>query len=87
MYAAPVATCMTRHLDVMGAREQAGPVTTYMTRQKAILTTALPLALPLKIFPETGPVLTVVYPKRTLKKKSNALPRTCLYPGQSLEIA
>ncbi len=71
MYAAPMATCMTMRLDVMGAQEHADPVTTCMTRQKAIPTTALPLALPLKTFPRTGPVLSAGNIKMNFKKKSN----------------
>lgn len=73
MYAAPMATCMTMHLDVMGAQEHADPVTTCMTRQKAIPTTALPPALPLKTFPRTGPVLSAGNTKMNFKKKSNTL--------------
>ncbi len=74
MNAALMATCMTMHLDVTAAREQAGPVTMYTIRQKAIPATALIPAQPLKIFPKTGAVLYAASPKANLGKKHNALP-------------
>jgi len=68
MYAVPMATCMTMHLDVTGAQAHADPVTTCMTRQKAIPTKALPPALPLKTFPKTGPVLSAGNAKMNFEK-------------------
>lgn len=71
MYAAPMATCMTMRLDVMEAQAHAGPVTTCMTRQRAIPTTALPPALPLKTCPRIGFVLYAGNIKMNFEKKNN----------------